>query len=390
MQIWSKIFQRILILSSCFLSSFSFANDTIPIKIWNDLILIPVKTDSLDAFLIFDNGATYSALDSLWLTKIAKENANRSHIKITDANQNKIETGLYKSTLQVGSAIFEDVKIIEINIDRILINCHEPIQGILGADIINKRNWKFNFDESFVVVSDKTFKDAGPRLSYSTYFNNLHFLNLQFLNHKKKIRANIDFGYSGENILLGKEFMHLFSGEKAAVKYGQTGASVSGLNAPDTSLLLNISDFMLSNIHFKQAVTLEFTTKENSIRIGNSFFRKYNVIINSDDEEYILSPRKNPLIQQTLFYGLSLFWKNGKCLVLNISSNENILTNNIQMGDEVVNINGKLASEYADNCALFQYLKQLQKSNQPLSLNFNNGKKVVLKPIFNSSIYSLP
>ncbi len=364
-------------------------NDTLKIKLWNDFILIPIKTDSLESYLIFDNGASISALDSIWLSKTAIPDTNNKQVKITDANSKSMYNKLFKTHLQIGSFHFRDMAAIEIKVNHLLTGCQVPVAGLLGADIINQLNWNFNFDDSILVISKIPFKQNGTIISYYTYLNNLHYTEIQFSGNKKA-RANIDFGYSGETILFPKNHLPSFSGKKVVIKYGQTGISLSGLDDFDSTFILPNNKCSFAGKQLVDSASFEFSANEKEIRIGNPVFRKHNVILNTSTQEYILSARKLPYRNQSLFYGISLYWLHGKCRIINMMANESTEINNLHIGDEITKINKQNASDLMDNCALYQLLKNNQNAGKSMEITLANGKSLLLQPLPIRLNYILP
>ncbi|HNF49043.1 MAG TPA: hypothetical protein PKO18_07920 [Chitinophagales bacterium] len=364
-------------------------NDTLKLKFWNDFILIPIKTDSLESYLIFDNGASISALDSIWLSKTGVADANNMHVKITDANSKSMYNKLHKTQLQIGSFHFRDMSVIEIKVNHLLTGCQVPFAGLLGADIINQLNWNFNFDDSTLVISKIPFKQSGTVISYYTYLNNLHYTEIQFYGNKKA-RANIDFGYSNETILFPNTYLSAFSGKKAVIKYGQTGISLSGLDDFDSTFILPNNKCSISGKLLIDSSSFEFSANEKEIRIGNPVFRKFNIILNTTTQEYILSARKLPYHRQSLFYGISLYWMYGKCRIINILTNESIKINDLHIDDEIIKINKQNVSDFMDNCALYQLLKISQNAGKSIEITLANGKSVLLQPMPLRPNYILP
>ena len=121
--------------------------------------------------------------------------------------------------------------------------------------------------------------------------------------------------------------------------------------------------------------------------IGNRFFRRFNVIINSTDTTYILYKRKIPIDEFTnQSFGVFLLKTENKIIVGFITINKNLVDKKINLFDEVVLINGKTIDFFTDDLQLFDFQNDLLQKNSNLTIQMKDGKIYTFIPVEDDEI----
>ncbi len=362
-----------------------FVTDTIPIEIWNDLVLIKAKVNNIEGTFIWDNGFSITALDSVFLSKnkiVLDENL--STISGTDGNNQQVNFyPLLIDEINIGKAIVKNTYVTQINVNSIS-HSNRKIDGILGGSIINKLNWSFNFDENYVVVSKYPFIKEGKKLNIELTDWNTHLIKCT-LNGYDVGLALIDFGDNGDNFTITIDASSLFPQSKAIEKRGLSAMSVGGRGTIDTSYIITGGyTYSLSGEIFDFTPKIEFTNKDDAMTIGNRFFRRYNVIINPQQGNYILTKRETKLEEfPKKSYGLMLAKTNNEIIVAYTISNPNLTNKSINPLDKVIKVDDKEVTFFEDFVALKKYQQDALKKGKKLKITFFNGTEYEFKPMMN-------
>lgn len=354
----------------------------LPIEVWNDLILVKAKFNGVEGTFVWDNGFYISGLDSLFIKKALVKKYD-SNIEARDANNKIVELKQFLSDrFEIGKILITKTPILQVNIKSILQSQGKSIDGLIGASIINKLNWKFDFDNNFVEISDKPFiKKNSKELPFEIIESNAHIMKININGYD--LQTLIDFGYNADDISINIQGAALFQGNKASEEYGINKIGVSGLNEIDTTYVIKKNyKFELAGHKFNFLPKVSIAKSNSNISLGNKFFRNsYNVIINCKDFKYILSNRKNPIKQNTdKSFGILLLLKENHFYIGKLTTNPNIKNKTLKIMEEVLEINNKKPSDFEDNFSLINYQKNLLNLNKSLNLKLKNGEVLSFTP----------
>jgi len=232
-----------LIIVSIFLSScinnlnfdrgyFSPANNEpveIEFEILSDLIIIKAEINGVTGNFLFDNGFSLSAVNQEFANLANIDFVNSSNIR--DANNNQSSTPeTTVDSVVINNQIFLKTGFYQINTDAFFPCDH--IDGIIGASIINKANWKINFEEKKIQFSSVPFREEGFKLPVSFSNNNSSFTTIFILGTPYKCK--IDLG-SANGIKINRVYAkNSFDGLSAEKRIGITSISANGLGNIDT------------------------------------------------------------------------------------------------------------------------------------------------------------
>jgi len=378
---------------SAFLQSGKIVTDSkvvkIPIEIWNEFILLKVKVNGKNTTFLWDNGFTVSGIDNSLVQSYGfrKYNINQN-VTATDGNNVQVNTDFFvcpKIALK-GIKIF-NTSFITIDLRVVTQSKKLKVDGVLGASIINKLNWKFNFDKNFVEISDKPFVPDGKAIILPFKINpqnNNHLMSIAF-DSIHKTECLIDFGYNSDIIGIYKANAKLFSKAKATKEFGPYSISLGGIAPMDT--IYTIKDnftWELAGNKLEFLPKLSFSKSNQNVVLGNKLFRNhYDIIINSVSETiYALSKRKNlkTISEVNDSYGYNILKYAGKFKIMSIEANSNTVDSSIQLMDEVISINGKIPKHFKDNYSLIKYQEKLRLKKKKMVLKLLSGQELTIFP----------
>lgn len=174
----------------------------IPIEIWNESILLRVKINGKTATFLWDNVFTISGIDNTLIQTYEFRKIDlKDNPSIIDGNNVQLNAKFFACPkVEIKEIKIFDAPFLGINTRVVTQTKKLKVDGVLGASIINKFNWKFNFDKNFVEISIKPFaleKTAIILPFRINPLNNDHLIPIEF-NSNIKTECKIDFGYSSD------------------------------------------------------------------------------------------------------------------------------------------------------------------------------------------------
>lgn len=360
--------------------------DTIPIEIWYDQILLKVKVNGKEGFFMWDNGFSFSAVDKSFAPELnLKEFDELKSIEAKDAINTKVKLDIkLANSIDFGKSRIANSPILISGLDAMFGTGHK-LSGVLGANSIKKLNWKFNFDEKYVVVSKNPFKTKGIEIAFQIDKYNL--MHTVFGVNGHLTYAEVDFGYNGDDVAISMQAYPLFAHSPKNKGIGQSTSSVSGMEKVDTSYVIKDFNYVISDTLTTVPHKFEMflSNSERGIRIGNRFFRHYNCVVNNSTNKIILTDRKTaikPMPKKG--YGIILQKLDGQLKVTFLFHNPNTLKYpNIKLHEVITEINGKRASDFKENRELRDFQINLLTKDQKLIMTSAGGEKITLTPEYN-------
>ncbi|NER15437.1 hypothetical protein GWK08_18430 [Leptobacterium flavescens] len=348
----------------------------IPFEYVGGLMVIKAKVNGVEGRFIFDNGATHSCFNKEFAER--SKVSFRKRVRITDGNNNRtyVRTARVK---QIEISEFSFSKASAYLIDTKKFFPCDPVDGIIGASIINIVNWKIDFKQQKMFISLKPFSEEGKRIKTNISSNNSTIINFRV--DGTLLRTKVDTGFSGElkvNILRKGSLLRSSEIEK---KVGISSLSVTGLGNIDTTYTIHRNKKLkYSGGELSVAPKIIFTRYlKYEARIGLEYFKKYNLIINSLKREYILSNPEETDPELETSYGVRIYPVEGKFKIIQIRSGEPF-SGALNLMDEISFIDKKPADRFDDWCQLKEYLRQKTDKKESLFIRLGNRDKDVEIP----------
>ncbi len=369
-----KTLVALLTLLSIFSKAQSVKIDTIPFSTESSLLVFKGKINGIETDFALDTGA------SLGVISTAKANNTKTKItgnkNITDSNNlsNTMKEAMIES-MSIGS--FEIKNIKSVVYDMPFLACNNYY--LLGANAINKLNWKIDFEKNLLYVSKSTFEYSENMLEMTiSYKNNRHFTNF-IINGTELKNCLVDFGYYDFFEVSEKEpiFKKLRHENQDRVIAGSRFCM--GLSNMKTN---NYEAFSFDNliVNNKNFENLKIEIRKNTEnKIGLKFFSQLSsvLIMNNIDSKYYLKPSNKP-VSLKMNFDADCFLRNGKLIIVGKNNNSESTAKDLETGEEIKSINGLMVNDFKDECAFLLWRIENLKKEQ-CTIEKLNGQKITIK-----------
>ncbi|MDW3651378.1 MAG: retropepsin-like aspartic protease [Bacteroidia bacterium] len=360
----------------------------IPFETYRGLVLVKANFNGVEGNFLFDNGASYSCINQDFADKAGIKFRQGSNI--SDGNNRK--TVVKESTakdISIDKIHFKNTGVYLIDTKN-FFPCKEDVDGILGASVINKINWLIDFKGEKIQISSSAFDNGGISFPITFSSNNSSFMTFEL--NEFPVRAKIDFGYQGELKLREREYRHKFSGMKADKSVGISSLSISGLGKNDTTYdLYEGIDMQIDNIRLPYPPEINLTRNlKYKARIGSSFFRNYELVVNSSEKEYLLKAYEEEFDKEDYrAYGVAIYEVEDSYRIIQLKPGQ-IGEQNIEIMDEILSINEQSVDSFSDFCALREFLAKSREKAETLYLRIKGKEESFVFPYQKADLISLP
>ncbi|TXF76260.1 aspartyl protease family protein [Chryseobacterium sp.] len=222
----------------------------------NGLLLI-ININSKDYTFLVDTGASVSILNNQ-----SFKNANiverKEKIKIKDPLGNEEEKDLFYLDFKIGENQLSDFAFIKSDLSQLFKNNCSKLDGIIGANVLKKLNWKFVKKENKLFFSQKPFTYEGYNEPTSVkWAGSIPLVEMKVNDYK--FLALIDTGHFGTFIFPNYIYINNFG-------FGTYYNSTKGRGN------------LVTTINGSQKVELKKARLE-SLSLGNIDFSEYEVIL---------------------------------------------------------------------------------------------------------------
>lgn len=347
----------------------------IPFQLENGLIVIAAEVNGNKGLFLFDNGFSLSAVNQQFADKAGIQ--FKSKANMADANSKSMLVPVTTvDTVRFGHLDFVKTGFYQINTGNIF-PCM-PIDGIIGASVINKANWEIDFQKNKIRISPDPFANEGIGIDISFSPNNSTITTLQI--NGNPVQSKIDFGKNSSLSLRYKDVISFTEGTPVQKMTGIRASSAHGLGEIETFY------YMASPVQVKykgnELPSSRATITQNqkySGYLGIEYFKDFLVSINSSERKYVLS--LTGAMAQTraneLSYGIAIYPHNGKWSVIQKNEADSLLSK-VNLLDEVLEIDNLPPSAFHDLCRFRKYLDSKKHKGESLILRIK-GKKEPLE-----------
>lgn len=368
-----------LLLSVLFLISFlskaqSVKIDTIPFTTTSSLLVFKGQINGVETDFVLDTGAAIGVITSAKASDTKIRIAGKKNITDSNENVNSMSEAMIE-TVTIGS--FEIKNIKSVVYDMPFLACNNYY--LLGANAINKLNWKIDFEKKLLYVSKSTFEYSDEMLEMPiTYKNNRHFTTFNI--HETEFKnCLVDLGYNDFFEVSEKEpfFKKLKQENQDAIISGSRltmSLSNMEINKYET---LSFDNLMIGNTRFDDLKIEIRANIEN--KIGLKFFSQLSsiMILNNDNSKYYLKLSNKPISLQMSF-DADCFLKNGKLIIVGKNNNSESSAKELATEEEIKSINGLAATDFKDECDFLLWrIENLKKDSYEIEKL--NGQKIIIK-----------
>lgn len=328
-------------------------------------IYFKAKINGVEGNFIFDNGFTVSGLDDDFAARCGIR--ADSMITLADANEAEAQGQIGTAReIRIADVQFLNTPVAIINTDA-LPTC-QKVDGFIGSSIINKTNWKIDFEQKKLHLSSSPFQDQGLRCAYTISRSNRHFIEFRY--EGVPFWVHIDLGSSGELELNKTAFTPIFSGLNAQMNIGISSLAIFGMNAIDTFYTINQAfKFGYDKYLITNPPRIELQRDVEYARLGLGYLYQFNLVINSSTKEYILSPNKllSPNREEK-DYGIVFYPIDGQHRLVRLSACDNVNKFGFTLGEVVEKVDGQDVKNLGDWCSIKTYIRSKARLGEPLRL----------------------
>lgn len=240
-------------------------------------LFVELKINDIGYKFLVDTGASVSVLND----QVFKNISNPiQKIKIQDAVGNEEEKDLLFIDFRIGNNKFSNFAFVKYDLSNFYKdNFCSKFDGILGANILKKLNWKFSKVENKIFFSKNTFPYEGYNApSKIQWFGSIPIVELTM--NQNKFLAIIDTGHFGTLIIPDYVFINSYG-------FGTFYNLIKGRGEPITTVKgrqkleikkAQIQNFSLDNYDFSKYEVL--LTKNVKPNIGNTILLEDGFIFN--------------------------------------------------------------------------------------------------------------
>lgn len=351
--------------------------DTIPFSLEKQLLVFEGKVNGVKVYFAFDTGAGLSVANSQNVADASIKVLKRSQ-SIEDANQTvtRLDNVLIDE-MSVGS--FKVKKVKGVSFDMPYLKCANLL--LLGQDFIKKFNWKIDFKQKVLYLSETPFTPQPEMLMWPVkYGNNRPHITLK-LNDGTEKSCLIDFGYTG---VLEVNATLKYAQESFTVKQSKGEAKLSitsnmgltGLGKPSENKDFIMDSLFLGGIKInKIPVTINGIT---DIKIGVQFFNQFcnTVILNHSQNIYYLSPSHQAFKPKKTF-DARVSYKNDKFYITAKNLNPNNSGFQFEIDEEVKTVNGKSAQSFGNECDFLMWY--ILNKDEKIEIEKMDGTKILVQ-----------
>ena len=186
----------------------TFSEVSLPFEYVKGLMVVEVTVNGQPGRFIIDNGFSMTGLDRAYAKKCGIKSKRTTSAR--DGNNNQTSIGqAVADEIRLGEVSFKKTGVYLVDTKQFL-PC-DQIDGLIGSSIINKTNWKFDFEKQQVHISPYPFQEEGIQVPVRFNKANVHYID--FMIKGRKVSTQIDFGYNGHLKLKKKDFYSDFKGD---------------------------------------------------------------------------------------------------------------------------------------------------------------------------------
>lgn len=347
--------------------------DTLSFSTKSSLLVIEGAINGNKALFAFDTGAYAGVLNSKQVAANNIKNTGNKNIRDSNNENKKMGRGKIKA-ISIGSFSFENIE--SVIYDMPFLSCNDLY--LLGGDVINKLNWKFDFTNNLAYLSKMPFVPSSDMTALPVQFiNNRHFADLQV--DGKLVKYLIDFGYSGvldvpTNDINFTKIQREKESQSSVLKSQATSMGLGSMSVGQQMSTFFVDSVTLGAATFKN---IKANVKDKTDKkIGVRFFKENlsGMILNNTDKKYWLQQLKTPL-KTDLGFDADYYLIDGKLQIVGKNLSEKSTAKTLNVGDEIKAVNGKTAASFADVCS-FIIWRQEQAGNKELTIETLKGEKI--------------
>ncbi|MDR6967277.1 hypothetical protein J2X31_001284 [Flavobacterium arsenatis] len=353
--------------------------ETIPFNFDNGLPLIQVQIAGVHYNFLLDTGAP-TVISQELAAVLKSKTIKKSLVGDSQGNDGKQEFILIDE-IKIGKLHFNDIGAVVINLKEAFeIKCLE-LDGIIGSNQMSNAIWEIDYKNKNITITDNFIGFKEPEASSKLHFIEMGdqktpLVKVQVDSVRSKL-LTFDTGANGSISLPYLHFKNTVKDYKQIKNYGSPSSGVYGAGKKDTVIVAKVPFMKVGSFELED----QFITFENSSSslIGNGFLRNYKTTINWKNKTIYLQKQdtiKSRIIES---FGFAIRYINYKPVVATLFQNSNAEKSGLQLGDEIIEIDGTPFTELTEEQACHYTLNSVLGNKKEIELTFirNNQKQDV-------------
>jgi len=312
---------------------------TIPFTYVNGWIVLEVEIENKTYNFILDTGSS---------NLLTKELAEKLNIESLDAEEIIDMNGLANETeytriknIKIGNIDFRETIAGIVDLNKIAeIGCTK-IDGFIGANLMRKAVWDFDFQKQLITITnDENKLDIPTETIESKLFIGTAGIPsvIVTINGQKTLNNTVDFGNSGGNLLRIDYFKKQLDKKliKKYVKGNQKFVGAFGHTENETFYEVVIDEMKIGNHTINNLIAGVRSGSHGNL--GLSFFKNYRVILNWHSKKMKMIKITDAGNNSYKTYGYTTLYKEESVFV-NAIVDTSSASDFLEQGDKIVSVN---------------------------------------------------
>lgn len=268
---------------------------TVPFKISNGWIIVPVEINNQEYNFLFDTGTP---------TLVSKELAESLNLKVIDSVDvadvfNKKQTNQYTKieSIEIGKIDFVETVALINDFNSVPMWSSLNIDGFIGASLMQHAIWEIDFDKKQITITDNESKLSIPE---NTIENKL-FIGYAGIpaiackiNGEKVWNFSVDFGFNGDLVIPFSIFEKQKNNDQITdFKESKTNGAIGIYGKQDNTRVSYTG--IIDELEFGNTILRDqkvYSEQYLGRRFGLDFFKIYRVILNWNTKKIKLIENK--------------------------------------------------------------------------------------------------
>jgi len=354
--------------------------ETIPFTFDSGLPIIKVTIEGIDYNFLLDTGAP-TVISPELAAALHSKTVKKSIVSDSQGNDNVQEFVLINE-IQIGRLQFNAIGAVVINLKKTFeIKCLN-IDGIIGSNQMSNAIWEIDYKNKSITITDDFvgFKEpeGAAKINFIEMGNQkTPMVRIQVDSTRSKL-LTFDTGANGSIDLPYSHFKNAIKEYKQVKSYGNSTSGVYGTGKKDTITTTKVSSIQLGTLKLNhQLLTLDDIS---SPLIGNAFLKNYKTTLNWKTRTIYLLQQDSVINSSVETLGLAIRYINNKAVVALLFQNSDAEKAGLQLGDEIIEIEGTNLEELTDAQACDHTFRSLLRNKKEVALTYlRNNKKQDIK-----------
>ena len=310
----------------------SQATEEIKINFVSNLPVCSVQINGKDYTFLIDTGAPTIISEEIF-QELGLQKDYTANVADSQNNRQKQKFAMLPN-IKIGNLEFQNIGSVVIDLRNGPLKCF-GFDGIVGANLMAKSFWRFNYQDSTATVAQKLSAFDVAQYDFSLDFapksQKTPVLKGQVAD--KNLSFTFDTGYSGNiEVQNDYEFYKNIAPENTFItRQGSSTIGLYGLGE-NTQTFEMKSDVQIDKVSFAG----EIVSSGASTLIGNDFLKDYNFVIDWQANKIYLKKNGVPAPKTLESFGFSYLHIEGKFKVTSLFEEAKVP---LKIGDEILKIN---------------------------------------------------